>query len=328
MFYEIEAFTDQTTRAFEGADLVIGDAKFIVRRAIYVPLGPGEWARIRRYAETRGEGVAPISDYWQTRRQEFVYIYARRQRILAIAGYFASGYVGQFIVGEAQNMGKPPVLDIHRTLFERFRVEMGPTIRAWYPLLPSLVDHYDLFKNHHAASTLTKLAQGDAVDPDGSAVLEIGAGGCLLPMFLHRMMKLRSYDVVDLDFVIPFGFAMLRSFAPELPIALPGEDTDGTIVRFHDSKALDFTDDVHDMAVNITSFGEMSPVIVADYFALLARTLRPGGLFACINRQAKVTRFEDYPWGLIAGEVLVDEVDPTSGYHDPDPIRRRIIRKS
>jgi hypothetical protein len=99
------------------------------------------------------------------------------------------------------------------------------------------------------------------------------------------------------------------------------------VVRFRDNNELNFEESVHDVAVNITSFGEMTDANVASYFTLIARTLRPGGVFMCINRNAKVTRFADYPWEAIAGDVLVDEEDPTSGYHDPDPIFRRLIRK-
>jgi len=78
---------------------------------------------------------------------------------------------------------------------------------------------------------------------------------------------------------------------------------------------------------SVRSFGEMTNRNVADYFTLIDSALPPGGVFACINRREKMTRFEDYPWDLVDGDILIDAVDPTSGYYDPDPIYRRIVHK-
>jgi len=325
MFYEIARFPEQLIRALRGSRLTIQGKTHVVRDILYLPIQDEDWERIRRYSENRADGAAEISGYWTDRRDEFTYIYSIEQRVLAISGYFASGYIGQFVDGPAQGLGKPPETDVQKSIFHAFMERDGPLIRSWYPLLPSLVDHYDLFKNLDAARTIVNHAT--SVNDSGLTVLEIGAGGCLLPMFLRGLTKIRRHDVVDLDFVIPFGFAMLRSFAPGISVALPGEPTEDASVRFNDNNNLAFDEAGHDVAVNITSFGEMTQGNVSEYFALVAHALRSGGIFTCINRNAKVTRFDSYPWHSITGDVLVDEVDPTSGYHDPDPIFRRIVRK-
>lgn len=326
MFYEIARFPEHLTRALRGSRLTIHGNTHVVRDVLYLPIRGEDWERIRRYSETRAGGGGEVSTYWTDRRDEFVYIYSIDQEVLAISGYFASGYVGQFVDGLGQGLGKPPETEVQKSIFQAFMDNDGPLVRSWYPLLPSLVDHYDLFKNLDAARAIVNHAT--AANDTGLAVLEIGAGGCLLAMFLHRLAQVRRYDVIDLDFVIPFGFAMLRSFAPEISTALPGEPVADAVVRFRDNNDPAFDEATHDVAVNITSLGEMTQANVADYFALIARVLRAGGVFTCINRNAKVTRFEAYPWHVIPGDVLVDEVDPTSGYHDPDPIYRRIVRKS
>jgi hypothetical protein len=85
----------------------------------------------------------------------------------------------------------------------------------------------------------------------------------------------------------------------------------------------------YDILVNVTSFMEMTDIQVEGYFRLIARSMRPGSLFVCVNRDGKSTRFAEYPWHLINGEILVDTEDLTSRFfHDGQVILRRIICRS
>ena len=111
MFYEIARFPEALTRALRGSRLTIHGNSHAVRDVLYLPTRPEDWERIRRYSETRGDGSAEVSGYWTGRRDEFVYIYSIDQQVLAISGYFASGYVGQFVDGHGQGLGKPPETD-------------------------------------------------------------------------------------------------------------------------------------------------------------------------------------------------------------------------
>lgn len=71
------------------------------------------------------------------------------------------------------------------------------------------------------------------------------------------------------------------------------------------------------LATNIHSMQEMSPTVVAEYFAFLRRTT---ALFYCCNRLEKrlpggeVSRFFDYPW-LPADQHLIDEECPWVSFY-------------
>jgi hypothetical protein len=325
MFYEIARFPEQLVRALQGSTLTLKGVEYLVHGVLYLPFAPEDWERIRRYSEVAGDGKVAISSFWAARSRHFLYIYSIEQKMLAISGYFNSGYTGNYLEGALQNFVRPPINELQRDLFKSFIKDAGPLVRSWYPLLPSLIDHYDISKNLDVGRAIAANLTAD--QSAALRVLEIGAGGCLMPLFLRHLTTLRSYDVVDLDFVLPFGFAMLRCFAPELPVALPNELATDAIVRFHENNAPPTFTASHDVAINITSFGEMTNRNVADYFTLIDGALPSGGVFACINRREKMTRFEDYPWHLVDGDILIDAVDPTSGYYDPDPIYRRIVRK-
>ena len=120
---------------------------------------------------------------------------------------------------------------------------------------------------------------------------------------------------------------MVRFFARDLEIELPGEVGEKAWLRYQTSELHAQPERTHDVVVNITSFQEMSDYQVEDYFRLVARSLKPGGLFVCVNRLEKATRFDAYPWHLIPGELLANEEDLTSRfYFDDQVVQRRIVR--
>jgi putative sugar O-methyltransferase len=71
-----------------------------------------------------------------------------------------------------------------------------------------------------------------------------------------------------------------------------------------------------DLAMNIVSMQEMNPEYISKYFDDLYSISRKKEIFFyCCNREEKflpdgtVTRFKDYPWGIL-DEVLIDELCP------------------
>jgi putative sugar O-methyltransferase len=161
---------------------------------------------------------------------------------------------------------------------------------------------------------------------DDFSFLEIGAGnGNLAHLMLQRASR-TSY-IVDLPGVICGAVSYLTRMMPGMRFLLPNE-ADGAP---HDDVQLVFLtpaqlDRVADgsvaLAVNCASFQEMTPTQVADYFALVDRAVRPGGLFLCYNRvekipgdetilqkssSAAVMRFAEYPWRP-GREAVVHEV--------------------
>ena len=69
---------------------------------------------------------------------------------------------------------------------------------------------------------------------------------------------------------------------------------------------------VPDYLVGHFSFGEMSYQTIGEYFTLIRKILRPGGIFYCANRVSKinphdgtVSDFSSYPW-LEKDEFIFD----------------------
>lgn len=342
MLFTTETFTAEMIAGLGRGPFRLHDEIFDVRATCFLPVRSGTWRRIQGL-DPAIRRMRSVSDYWRARSAHFFYLYARDPGVLCAAGYFDNPYIARFADTAALDHFKPFENDVQRAVFERFLAEDGPLIRSWYPTLPSMVDLYDLSKNLSVARDIAAHASsGEPV-----RVLEIGAGGCLLALMLRRLLPVARYDIIDLPFVMPLGTAILDAVAPEVAISLPGDSAgeaggEGAEIRFHlADEHLVHSQDHHenrsgaggladasvDIAVNVTSFGEMEPDQVAAYFDTIARVLRPGGVFICLNREDKVTRFDDYPWDRLPGEILMDRADPFSFYHGEwQSLRRRIVR--
>jgi hypothetical protein len=326
--YEVESFTPGSLARMEKGPFELDGDVYDLPSRHYVPLSQENYRRIKTFWENTPEPDG-IAKHWRDRAKNFLYLYSTRQQCLLAAGYFHSGYVGRVIDGSAQNMNQQATRPRQCELFQNFQQNMGPMLRSWYPLLPGMVDFHDLAKNFDIARQIVKLLNGDERP---QRVLEIGAGGCLLPLCLRKLLTIERYDVIDLPILIPLGVANLSFFAPEVELTLPGEDRDASWLTFKPA-ATATQDSVadpegYDVLVNVTSFQEMTDVQVEGYFRLIARSMRPGSLFVCVNRDVKSTRFADYPWHLINGEIVVDTEDLSSRFfRDTQVILRRVIRR-
>ncbi|MBO6806753.1 hypothetical protein [Thalassospira sp.] len=213
-------------------------------------------------------------------------------------------------VGDARDWSEHPL-----TLAWRTRLHALPD-----PRLASVFSSYDLAKAEDTAADL----------PDGP-ILEIGGGACLVAAAMLRR-DCQRYAVIDLPESMAAGFAVLRWLFPAINIALPGEPNTGARVTFHTPDSM--PDETFAAAVNVTSFQELDPPIVAGYFVRLDDWLVPGGRFVCINRAVKTDParnlhavFEDYPWPE-GWSVLRDDEPLISRWSGPmTTIRRRVIQK-
>jgi len=88
--------------------------------------------------------------------------------------------------------------------------------------------------------------------------------------------------------------------------------TDFTYIAAGDQKAIA---DI-DAFINIASMGEMDPESVNQYFQWIKKCAAPSAIFYCCNRELKllpdgtVSSFAQYPFDLLGGEVLLDELCP------------------
>ena len=327
--YEVDAFAPGTLARMDKGPFELDGELYDLSSIQYIPLPLEIWRRIRTFWGAIPE-PGEISKHWRNRAKNFLYLYSRQHQCLLAAGYFHSGYVGRIIDGDAQDMNRQATRLEQVRLFQEFQQRMGPLLRSWYPLLPGMVEFHDLAKNFSIARQIADLLEENSKP---RRVLEIGAGGCLLPLCLRKMLTIERYDVVDLPLLMPLGASMLSFFAPQAKLALPGETEVGPWMTFQAAATATVDVEVdpngYDVLVNVTSFQEMTDVQVEEYFRLIARSMRPGSLFVCVNRDVKSTRFADYPWHLINGEIVVDTEDLSSRFfRDEQVILRRVIRRS
>ena len=169
------------------------------------------------------------------------------------------------------------------------------------------------------------LAYAGAFDED-FCFLEIGAGNGNLAHLMLQHARRTSY-IVDLPRTMCAAVSYLTRMMPSLRFLLPNEAE----ATPHESVQLVFLTPAQldlipthsvSLAVNCASFQEMTPTQVAEYFDLVDRVVRPGGLFFCYNRVEKipgddtifqkpspaaVMRFDEYPWRP-GRETIVHEV--------------------
>jgi SAM-dependent methyltransferase len=292
---------------------------------LFIPTNELLWRRCINFSE-RTAGQYQLSPHWEDQKSGFLYVYSLTQKCLLAAGLFNNAYVSwdTDIRHHATKQGE--ARQQQTQLFELFSKEMGPLVRSWYPILPSMIEYNELAKNLDIARVIARLV-GDETTP--VRILEIGAGGCLLALFLRKLLSIARYEVIDLKLMMPLGAALLAFFDPDAAVELPGESNPDAWLHYQLPTDIQVEPASVDVAINVNSFQEMTNEMVGSYFSNIARALKPGGLFVCINRQSKSTTFDEYPWDLIRGEVLVDEEDLSSRFfRDTQIVRRRIVRRA
>ncbi|MGE4293549.1 MAG: putative sugar O-methyltransferase [Desulfovibrio sp.] len=179
--------------------------------------------------------------------------------------------------------------------------------KAKYAFTDDLLSYYYLY------NVLTGLAETDRIH----TVLEIGAGNGNMCALLHHHLGANAL-IVDLPETLCLSIIFLSDLFPDASILLPHE-----MDRFEPGK-YDFVfltpaqinllpDGCVDLSLNKSSFQEMTPAQVQEYFALIQRATKPGGWFLCLNRGEKIPgvtaapmRFAEYPWNP-ANKVLAYE---------------------
>ena len=54
-------------------------------------------------------------------------------------------------------------------------------------------------------------------------ILEIGSGSCLFALTLKKLLLIDKATLIDLDFMIPYGFSLLSNYIDSSKIILPNE---------------------------------------------------------------------------------------------------------
>lgn len=113
-------------------------------------------------------------------------------------------------------------------------------------------------------------------------VLEIGAGAANLSVFLAQRGVVKTYTIVDLPEML-----VQATLTCSLFFGLDAVGSDGPIRLVPPTNLHTIEDEVFDVALNFNSFMEMDRGQIDRYFRLIYGTLRPGGLFANVNRRQR-----------------------------------------
>jgi hypothetical protein len=162
--------------------------------------------------------------------------------------------------------------------------------------------------------------------------LMIGDGYGVLGILLKKIFPNSQLVMVDLGKTLLFQCFYAQKFFPALKHVLLGKDRDLTNADFIFCPAeslSDLNDFKFDVAINIASMQEMSPAVVANYFAFLRTHLTASNLLYCCNRESKtlpsgeLLEFFRYPWKA-NDKHLVDELCPWhQEFFSPFPFSRR-----
>ena len=296
--------------------------------SITIPCTDETWDRISKHLGIAGSG--PTSFYWQQRRKELQY---ERDESGSVT---AEGLYKRLDKPNWINRDPGPIARMRALLRPndpRFWRE-HPLVETWEQRVRQKVDGRlrELFGSYNLTKAFEVVELIEDYAPSHS-VLEIGAGACLVAALLLGRHQDVRYTIVDLPETMPVGFLTLRHLFPESPIALPGESMGQPRVRFCSVEELQ--DGPYGAVVNVASFQELDPPIVANYFRKIDEVLEPNGIFVCINREKKTdperklrSVFKEYPWPE-SYETLLDDEALISRWSNPQiAVLRRVIRKA
>lgn len=192
------------------------------------------------------------------------------------------------------------VAEIHKDYF----------LKDKYALSPSMVEAYYYRNILNAYTTLGTV----------KVILEIGAGNGNLASILMKYIPGVKLIIVDLPETLCFSINFLKHVFDEASILLPHEIIENIDLRKHDIIFLTpaqlhyIPSGIVDLAINTSSFQEMTTQQIDEYFSLIQRCCVNGGYFFTSNRVEKIStnsecpvRFSDYPWNH-NNQVVIYEI--------------------
>ena len=157
-------------------------------------------------------------------------------------------------------------------------------------------------------------------DTNALKILEIGGGNGNLMSVLHDNCPNSTIIDVDLPETLSSAILFIKEMYPDSKILLPNE-IDGKSIEDYDfvfitPSQLEFIENSSiDIAVNISSFQEMTRQQISHYFNFIHKAVKEDGIFLSVNRVEKLfessspIRFSEYPWRE-KNEILAYEIDP------------------
>lgn len=179
------------------------------------------------------------------------------------------------------------------------------------------------------------------VAENGTAhVVEIGAGHGSLCYHLKRLLPRLTYTIIDLPEVLVFSGVYLTLTAPEWGPTV-AEPTSGPTIRpfgtclvpnYQFAQALARLPAI-DLAINISSFGEMTPQQVRKYAAGLSAAMREGGvLFESndedlpeVNASAAGILAEHFVFNAPAIAPDIPPFEGTARFHANQPLESLLV---
>ncbi len=160
-------------------------------------------------------------------------------------------------------------------------------------------------------------------------ILEIGAGSGNLMSLLHHYLNNCTIIDVDLPESLSHSILFIKDLFPSANILMPNE-INGKSKNFNDYDFVFLTpnqielieNDSVDLAINTSTFQELTHEQTKIYFDLIQRCCTQGAYFFCSNRIEKIpagkdpyikecknppNRFSEYPWHA-SNDILIYEV--------------------
>ncbi|MBW2343962.1 MAG: putative sugar O-methyltransferase [Deltaproteobacteria bacterium] len=185
-----------------------------------------------------------------------------------------------------------------------------------YELTPSMVRSYYYYNIFRGYTNLMNVRK----------VLEIGAGNGNLSSLIYSSLENCTIVIVDLPEALANSIIFISDLFPDAKILMPHEDKTNDFdyydfVFFTPKQIGIIEDNSIDLAINISSFQEMTHRQIGEYFELIQRCCKNNSYFFSSNRVEKIpcagdcweketsepaNRFSEYPWNP-ANEVIIYE---------------------
>jgi len=221
-----------------------------------------------------------------------------------------------------------PELSPYRINFKKIKERPGAVVsmedmnkiyfaRDKYKITANIVHSYYLYNILNGYLDLTKKRR----------ILEIGAGNGNLLSILHNASKNSNIIDVDLPETLAHAILYISDLFPDARILMPHETKPHNIDDFDfvflTPMQIHMIEDIAvDLAINISSFQEMTHKQIEEYFQLIQRCGKNNSYFLTSNRVEKIpsgpdvyekealeppNRFSEYPWSP-NNNILVYEI--------------------